>query len=139
METGELWKISGKPSLIIIDQGADGLSESYAQNCEGQSFAETDTAGKNGKDICHFCQRHDPSAQKNSGEETVEDQKWRAQRNFPLKKIEEISEYRSEDGDIFIEHDVICSVGDACVTGDDGKPDQQTGKPSGNDHTGAEP
>ena len=80
-----------------------------------------------------------PSTQKDSGKEAVEDQKGSAERNFPFKKIEQVSEYGSEDCDIFIEHDVAGSVGDACITGNDGKPDQQTGKPSGNDHTGTEP
>lgn len=36
-------------SLVIIDQGADGFSESYAYNCEREPFAEAMRREKMGK------------------------------------------------------------------------------------------
>ena len=77
---------SGKPSVEIVDQGACGFSKGNTEDYNGESFLETDPSGEDWKNICHFCQGHDPSAQENSGKNPVQHEKRRSERKFPLKR-----------------------------------------------------
>ena len=93
---------SGHPSVEIVNQGACGFSKGNTEDYNGEPFLETDPSGEDWKNICHFCQGHDPSAQENSGKNSVQHEKRRSQRKLPLKKIKQISGDSTQECQVFI-------------------------------------
>ena len=120
----------------IIEKGAQGFSGGNTQNEEGNSQGEADPPCKNREDVRHFCQGQDPSSKEDSGEQPVEKEKGFSQGETPVKHQEAVPEDGSQQGEVFVQHDVRGGAGDSGVAGDNGKADEKANNASGNDGAG---
>ena len=93
---------SGQPSVEIVNQGACGFSKGNTEDYNGEPFLETDPSGEDWKNICHFCQGHDPSAQEDTGKKSIKEQSKGSAWNVPAIEEKKITTYNAKKRNIFI-------------------------------------
>ncbi len=112
------------------------FSHTHAEDHEGKSLGEFDAPGKNGKDIGHFRQSHDPKPKVDAGGSAKNKQKGKSQGKLPLAEKKEISQDGAEKRGVLVKHNMLGGAGDSGKAGDNGKSDEKADETAG-DHKSA--